>query len=134
MRLKRVEACTNGYNPLCEKYGFQLSEGQFIWEIKPPVELNKGTAALAVVNDYHLESVLFLGDDITDVHAMQALHERAADPDCDLSALSVGVIHPTTPQTIYEHCDVTANGVEDTTGLLQWINQNRTVPSDKSDQ
>jgi trehalose 6-phosphate phosphatase len=112
-------------HPLIEQYGFGLSEGQFIWEIKPPITLNKGTAAQAIVDEYQLHSALFLGDDITDVHAMLHLRTMAGDPANNLLALSVGVIHPTTPAAVYESCDLTANGVNDTEVLLAWISQHR---------
>jgi trehalose 6-phosphate phosphatase len=115
-------------HPLIEQYGFRLSEGQFIWEVKPPVSLSKGTAAQAIVDEYQLQSALFLGDDITDIHAMQQLRRLAGDPASNLSALSVGVIHPTTPAAVYESCDLTADGVDDTEVLLAWIVQHRPAP------
>ena len=125
--------------PLCERYGFQLSEGQMIWEIKPPVELTKGTAAEAIVTDFHLDNVLFLGDDWTDVSAMQRLRDLADASLADASrgrlrALSIGVVHPTSPPAIYEHCDLTANGVGDVENLLAWISQNRAHLSRRSDK
>lgn len=112
--------------PLCEQYGFELSEGHSIFEIKPPIALNKGTAAETIVKDHGLKSVLFLGDDITDTHAMQRLRTLAADPSHDLQALSVGVVHPASPAALLESCDITADGVKDVAALLAWLNDHRT--------
>jgi trehalose 6-phosphate phosphatase len=111
--------------PLCDRYQFSLSEGQFIWEVKPPVDLNKGSAAEAIVRDFCLESALFLGDDLTDVHAMRRLRALAAEPSNDLEAQSVGIIHPTTMPAVVETCDLTAYGIEDVERLLDWISQQR---------
>ncbi len=111
--------------PLCDQYGFQLSEGQFVWEIKPPLTLTKGSAAQAVVEDCRLESALFLGDDATDVNAMIRLRQIAAEPQRNLRALSIGVIHPTTPDAIRKQCDLTADGVDDVEVLLTWLSQQR---------
>lgn len=110
-------------SPLCLQYGFVLSEGQFIWEIIPPIHVNKGTAARAIVEDYQLDGVLFLGDDVTDYTAMDALRQLARDSQRGLQTLSVGVVHPTSLPDLIEHCDVTANGVEEVAHLLRWLYQ-----------
>jgi trehalose 6-phosphate phosphatase len=108
--------------PLCEQYGFRLSEGQFIWEIKPPVTLNKGTAAEEIVEILGLESVLFLGDDVTDFTAMQRLRELSSER---LQVLSVGVVRPTSKPELYDYCDITANGVGEVGELLNWVSEQR---------
>jgi trehalose 6-phosphate phosphatase len=115
--------------PLVERYGLRLSEGQSIFEIKPPVDLHKGTAAQAIVAEHALRSVLFLGDDITDVDAMLRLRTLAAEPAGRLTAVSVGVVHANTPSAVYEACDMTAHGVEDVHALLEWISINRSEVS-----
>lgn len=109
--------------PLCKKYGFVLSTGQFIWEIKPPVAIDKGSAAQSVIEAYRLESVIFLGDDVTDFAAMDRLATLAADPKRSLMALSIGVVHPTSSAELFEHCNLTANGIEDVTHLLRWMTE-----------
>lgn len=120
--------------PLCDQFGFVLSEGHSIFEIKPPIEVNKGTAAAAIVKDHDLKSVLFLGDDITDTHAMHHLRALAADPEHGLNALSVGVVHAASPPSLLESCDITADGVKDVEALFEWINNHRTsIPSEKKD-
>lgn len=106
--------------PLCEQYGFRLSEGMFIWEIKPPVTLNKGTAAEEIVDLLGLRSVLFLGDDTTDFTAMHRLRELTSER---LQALSVGVVHPTSKPELYDYADITVNGVSEVTHLLDWVSQ-----------
>lgn len=113
--------------PLSEEYGFELSEGQFIWEIKPPVTLSKGTAAETLVSEFQLGHVLFMGDDITDIYAMRRLRELVASADGRLQAISIGVIHPTSPVSVLEACDLTANGVSDVEALLAWVHEQRTV-------
>ncbi len=105
--------------PLCDQYGFHLFTGQFIWEIKPPLDIHKGSAVRAIVDEYQLDGVLFMGDDVTDFAGMDALRDLAASR--SLIALSVGVVHPTTPAALLDHCDVTANGIDDTTELLRWL-------------
>jgi trehalose 6-phosphate phosphatase len=123
---KARETLLHRLQPLCDQYGFELTEGHSIFEIKPPIQLNKGTAAEAIVKDHDLRSVLFLGDDITDTHAMQRLNALAADPNSTLQALSVGVVHAASPPSLLESCDITADGVRDVETLFEWINNHRT--------
>jgi trehalose 6-phosphate phosphatase len=108
--------------PLAERYGFQLSEGHGIWEIKPPIDVNKGTALATLITDYRLNGVIFLGDDVTDIDAMDRLSELKKNTEKELRALSVGALFPerNLPR-IREHCDITAAGPDDIAALLQWI-------------
>jgi trehalose 6-phosphate phosphatase len=131
---KARETLLQRLQPLCDQYGLELTEGHSIFEIKPPIQVNKGTAAAAIVKDHGLKSVLFLGDDVTDTHAMQHLHALSADPKCELNALSVGVIHAASPPSLLESCDMTADGVKDVEALFEWLNNHRTsIPSEKKD-
>ena len=43
-------------------------------EIRPAVEINKGTAITAMVREEKIEGVVFLGDDITDIDGFRALN------------------------------------------------------------
>ncbi|MFN8530367.1 MAG: trehalose-phosphatase [Anaerolineae bacterium] len=107
--------------PLCQRFGFRLSEDLYVWEIKPPVALDKGTALTAIIKAQGLESVLFLGDDLTDFAAMQQLRRLRAES--IVRGLSIGVIHPTSPPELFDLSDLTTNNVDDTALLLQWIAQ-----------
>jgi trehalose 6-phosphate phosphatase len=106
--------------PLCARYGFVLSEGRYIWEIKPPLNLSKGTAVQALVEDHQLDGVVFLGDDVTDLSAMAYLRSLRVEE--RVTTLSVGVIHhDSEPAGIRELCDITAFGPFDVAKLLLWI-------------
>lgn len=131
---KARETLKGRLQPLCDQFGFDLTEGHSIFEIKPPIQVNKGTAAQAIVEDHDLKSVLFLGDDITDTYAMNNLRALAAEPKRTLQALSVGVVHAASPPSLLESCDITADGVRDVEGLFEWLNNHRTSnPSEMKD-
>ena len=107
--------------PLCARYGLRLSAGNRIWEIKPPVALDKGTATRAIVQARQLDGVLFCGDDTTDLTAMAALRALRAAGALPL-ALVVGVVHRQgTPPGLLDQSDLTANGPDDVAGLLAWL-------------
>ena len=131
---KSRETLLNRLKPLSDQFGFELSEGHSIFEIKPPIQVNKGTASETIIEDHDLKSVLFLGDDITDTHAMQRLRALANDPERGLQALSVGVVHDASPTLLLESCDLTADGVKDVEALFEWLNNHRTsIPSEQKD-
>lgn len=119
--------------PLCELYGLQLNRGSQVWEIKPPLALNKGTALATAIGQFGLASVIFLGDDTTDLLAMAELRrlrnlsDGGATP---LRGLSVGVIHGMgSPKELRDFCDITANGPDDVARLLTWLAEQRaTMP------
>lgn len=133
--VKAREALLERLQPLCDRHGFELTEGHSIFEIKPPIQINKGTAAEAIVGDHGLKSVLFLGDDITDTHAMRRLRAMADDGERGLRALSIGVIHTTAPPSLLESCDLTADGIRDVEALFEWLTNHRanSIPSGKND-
>ncbi|MFQ3567379.1 MAG: trehalose-phosphatase [Aggregatilineales bacterium] len=104
--------------PLVERFGLQMSEGHLVWEIKPPLALDKGTAAAAVVHDHALDGVLFLGDDTTDIAAMKAL--RTLRKHGTIKALSIGVAHSQRPLAgLFEAADLIAHGPHDVAELLR---------------
>ena len=51
---------------------FWLQEGRFLIELRPPVGVDKGTAAVALAERLRLEGAIVLGDDITDIDMFQA--------------------------------------------------------------
>ena len=111
--------------PLCEVYGLTLSSGNQIWEIKPPLALNKGTALAAIVAARGLDGVLFLGDDTTDLLAMAELRRLRAPRDdgtTTLQGLAVGVLHgDDTPIDLEDLCDIVATDTDDVARLFEWL-------------
>lgn len=63
--------------------GLRLSEGKKVIEVRPPVEVNKGTGVLAlarrVLGAQGTGCVLFAGDDRTDEDAFTALRQQRRD-------------------------------------------------------
>ncbi len=124
--------------PLCERYGLRLNAGNQVWEIKPPLALDKGTALAAIVAEQGLDGVLFLGDDTTDLLAMAELrrlrtaHDAGTAP---LAGLSVGVMHGLgTPPALRDFADMIANGPDDVARLLGWLADESSVVGRQSSE
>jgi trehalose 6-phosphate phosphatase len=102
--------------PIAERHGLRVGHGRMVVELRPPGPLNKGTALRGLGRDYHLRSVAFLGDDVTDLDAMRAL--RTLRNDAAVDGLSIGVAGPETPEQIMEEADLTVSGVDAVVELL----------------
>jgi trehalose 6-phosphate phosphatase len=92
-----------------ERHGLRLTLGRMIFEVRPPLAVNKGTALRELANDLSLRGIVFFGDDITDVDAFRALREmRAAG---DAATLRVGVLGPDTSPAVLAEIDLSVDGV-----------------------
>jgi len=99
-----------------DRTGLRITEGRMVIEIRPPVEISKGTAVRDLVRDRGLKGIVFLGDDVTDVDAFKAVRElRDSD---GIAGLRIGVTSAETPQSVLDESDVTVPGVEACAMLL----------------
>ncbi len=103
---------------LATQYGLRLTAGRFVWELRPPLAINKGTAVQQLVAQRGLRGVIFLGDDRTDTDAFRALRELQQQGSCE--SLSVGVVGADTPPMVRELADIVVEGV---TGVEQLLAQ-----------
>lgn len=102
-------------HPLTATAGLTLSPGRMVWEIKPPVTLSKGTATAAICTDYALDAALWLGDDVTDITAMERLRELRAN---GLHAGSIAVHGTDSAPAVTAAADWLADSIADTADLL----------------
>jgi len=100
-------------------YGFVFSEGHAIWEIKPPIAFNKGTAITAMIDEFQLDGAIFLGDDITDIAGLDAV--RKLRDSGRIKGLAVAVYGERDVPEVRAAADVTARDVTDVEALLSWL-------------
>lgn len=73
-----VEVLKSRVRAAAAEHGLRVTEGKKVIELRPPVDIDKGTAALEFVrrHDPHMEgSGLYAGDDRTDEDAFRALRQ-----------------------------------------------------------
>jgi trehalose 6-phosphate phosphatase len=114
-RVKKV--LLDEIEPLADDLGLRVTEGQMVIEIRPPVELSKGTSVLELIDVYDLQGLIYLGDDTTDVDAFRSLRDRREQT--GFSYYSIGVIRDTTPPEVVEFSDATVSGVDGVITLLE---------------
>jgi trehalose 6-phosphate phosphatase len=101
------------------KRGLEFFEGRMIFELRPPVKINKGTAFQKLIEAYRLDAAIFLGDDTTDADAMRVAQGLRAEKTC--YSLALGVVSGDTPAAVLEAADLLADGVEDVEAFLDWL-------------
>ncbi len=96
-----------------------LFPGRMIFELRPPVPMNKGTAFEALIRTHRLDAALYIGDDTTDADAMRVGRGLRATGDC--YAVGVGVLSEDTPSVVLESADVFAAGISDVESFFDWL-------------
>ena len=99
----------------------RIMPGKMSINLLPPVEMDKGTAVLELIREYHLQSGVYLGDEITDIDAFRAIH--AASRDSDFHGVAVGIISPEMPDELLAEADFTLDGVDAVERFLGWLSQ-----------
>jgi trehalose 6-phosphate phosphatase len=92
-----------------DRHGLRLTSGRMIFEVRPALAVNKGTAIRELAQDLDLRGIVFFGDDVTDVDAFRALRElRTAG---EAATLRVGVLGPDTSPAVLAEIDMSVVGV-----------------------
>jgi trehalose 6-phosphate phosphatase len=100
-------------------HGLVLFQGKRVFEVRPPIEVDKGTAFGELVKEAELDAAIFLGDDISDMNALRAAQQLRAKGSCN--AWGVGVQSEDAPEALAEAADFLALGVDDVESLLEWM-------------
>lgn len=102
--------------PLAEGEGLVVRPGRMVFEVRPPITVNKGTAVRDLIRERGLRSAVFVGDDVTDLDAMAAIRSLS---DADIiRGFSVGVVGPESPEAIAAEADATVEGVDGVVDFL----------------
>jgi trehalose 6-phosphate phosphatase len=104
---------------IAQENGLKFFEGRKIFELRPPVEVDKGTSFRRLIEEYALDGAVFLGDDTTDADAMRVARELRASGQC--YSIGVGVESEATPDSILESADILVAGVSGVEDFLGWL-------------
>ncbi len=116
-------AVTAEYGPLMQQIaddnGLHLFPGRMIFELRPPLDVNKGTAFATLVDQYALDAAVFVGDDTTDADAMRVARALRHDGRC--YSLAVAVESDDMPAVVAESADLLTSGVNDVESFFSWL-------------
>lgn len=98
-------------------HGLKVTQGRRVVEIRPPLDYDKGRAVLGLIDDYDLRGVIYLGDDLTDLDAFEALRAWRADP--GRAAAIVAVTGAEAPPEVCDAADLCLEDIEEVEALLR---------------
>jgi trehalose 6-phosphate phosphatase len=108
-------AITAAIDVLARENGLKVSAGKLVVELRPPLDVTKGSGILSLAAELGLRGAVYIGDDLTDVDVFVALHRTGPA----LRGLGVGVVGDETPPEVVREADLTLNGVDDVERFLR---------------
>jgi len=99
----------------------RILQDRMVVELLPPLVVNKGTAISDLIQEYNLQGGIYMGDDLTDIDAFQAMH--SVSHNSDFKGLAIGIISQETPGGLVAEADFTLNGTGDVERFLKWVSQ-----------
>jgi trehalose 6-phosphate phosphatase len=104
---------------IAAQHGLKLVQGRMVFELRPPLDINKGSAFFRLVQHDRLDAALYLGDDTTDADALIMARRMRQDGTCD--ALGLAVVSDDTPESVRDSADLFLSGVSDVETFLSWL-------------
>ena len=91
----------------------RLQPGRLVFELRPPIEIDKGEVLRRLASAMHPGGVVYVGDDRTDADAFLALRRMPG-----VRTAAVGVRSPEVPDDVFIDTDLTVDGVPGVIDLL----------------
>lgn len=108
-------------NEVAEEFGFWISDGKMVFELRAGHAVNKGSATRQIIHDHDLKSAVFLGDDVTDADAFRVLKEIREES--DVRTLAIGVLTLDTDQRVIDASDYLLDGVDEVVATLLQVTE-----------
>jgi trehalose 6-phosphate phosphatase len=112
-----------------QEAGLEVHWGRKVMEVRPPVRIDKGVGARALLEEGRYANVIYAGDDMTDLDAFRALRELRSEGRVE-RVLCVGVTSEDGPQDIVDESDFVVEGTEGVRGLLAALASPDTADTD----
>jgi len=94
--------------PLSDIFDLRVTEGQMVIEIRPPIDVDKGVAVERLARTHNLTGVIYLGDDLTDVDAFQAVQKLREG---GIPGIAIAVVAGDTDPAVKSDSDWVFHGV-----------------------
>jgi trehalose 6-phosphate phosphatase len=106
-----------------DKRGLAVHEGRHERELRPPIQVDKGTVVRSLAEEYagRLRAVAAFGDDKGDLPAFASLHELAAPDGRPLYTVRVAAVDHESPPEVAAAADLTVAGATGAVALLRQL-------------
>ena len=91
-----------------------LHGGRMVWELRPPLDIDKGHVLSRLADAVHPKAIVYMGDDVTDADAFAALKAMSGT-----RTVAVGVRSHEVPDATFADCDLMVDGVAGVIELLR---------------
>lgn len=98
-----------------DRYGVVASPSKAAVELRPPIELSKSTVVTRRAHELSLAAVMYVGDDVVDLAAFDALDELGRE---GVVTVRAAVASDEAPPELLERADVVLEGPAGVVGLL----------------
>jgi trehalose-phosphatase len=98
---------------IAHRDSLRLQRGRLVFELRPPIELDKGEVLRRLASAMHPSGVVYVGDDRTDADAFLSLRRMPG-----VRTVAVGVRSPEVPDDVFADTDLTVEGVPGVIDLL----------------
>jgi trehalose 6-phosphate phosphatase len=95
------------------RWGLRLESGRMVYELRPPVDIDKGTVVTELASGF--DAACFLGDDRGDLHAFAALDRLR---EAGVHTGKIAVHSPEVPPELLEAADLVVDGPRGALALL----------------
>ena len=104
---------------IADRYGLTLGGGRRVFEFRPPLAVDKGTALRDLIAEHSLGAALFIGDDITDIAALEMARNLREAGEC--AAWGAAVQSEGAPAEVAATADFSVSEVSGVEDLLDWL-------------
>ena len=124
---KIASELTPSMQAIADEHGLHLTQGRMVFELRPPVEIDKGTAFEELIKIHKLDSAFYLGDDTTDVAVFVTARRLRESGRC--LAYGLGVESQGTPGAVLTEADYLVQEVSGVESFLVWLSKARMASS-----
>jgi trehalose 6-phosphate phosphatase len=98
---------------IAEGERLRLYAGRMVWELRPPLDIDKGHVLRRLAAALRPRAIIYIGDDVTDADAFAALKTMTG-----IRTVAVGVRSDEVPKAKFADCDLTVDSVAGATQFL----------------
>jgi len=103
---------------------FKVDQARAVIELRPPLEVSKGSVVRELIESYHLKAAIYMGDDVSDTDAFDTI--RTLSHGTIFQGLALGVVGEETPPEVAKRADLLLRGVSEVEAFLSWLDE--TIP------
>lgn len=112
----KVYEVENTVNKIANDLGLKVIRGRKVYELQPPINIDKGTALIKLIKQAGVNLVLYMGDDISDIKAFRRLKKLTLP---NFQAITIGIRSTEVSEIEKEESiDYLIDSVDDSIALL----------------